>query len=397
MAKILAIIKKDIRLYFASPISLVFFIVLPIMFTVVLAFTTGGFGSEEIVLSYVDQANTPLSANLVQLVEEGDGLKTEVIDLATAQAQFAEGKLDAYLVIPVDFNTETLLKGSLSVQLFQQPNRTSSQTIYQALRLALTKLTSSQAKLRSVMQVYQTLHPEVSAAELENLTDQLSSEIQLEIANAPSRLIESVSQKGDEVIYDPVTSSSAGQLITWVFIPLVGLSGAMAYERQQGTLKRFLTTPTSRLTYFSATILGQVLISLVQVFLLMIFGALILKAPWLNRPLPTFLLLLAFALASAGLGAFLGSLVKTESQASGISSSIGMIFALLSGAWFPIELFPKVMQNTAKIFPTYWGMQGLKDILISNKPIAEILPTVGILLGFAILFLSLGLIFFKTE
>ena len=396
MAKILGIIKKDIRLYFASPISLFFFIVLPVMFTVVLAFATGGFGGE-IVLSYVDQANTPLSANLLQLIQEGDGLKTEGIDLATAQARFAEGNLDAYLVIPADFNTETLLNGSLSVQLFQQPNRTSSQTIYQALRLALTKLTSSQAKLRAVMQMYQTLHPEVSAAELENLTDQLSSEIQLEIANAPSRLIESVSQKGDEVIYDPVTSSSAGQLITWVFIPLVGLSGAMAYERQQGTLKRFLTTPTSHLTYFSATILGQVLISLVQVFLLMIFGALVLKAPWLNRPLPTFLLLMAFALASAGLGAFLGSLVKTESQASGISSSIGMIFALLSGAWFPIELFPKFMQNTAKIFPTYWGMQGLKDILISNKPIAEILPTVGILLGFAILFLSLGLIFFKTE
>ena len=396
MAKLFGIIKKDIRLYFASPISLVFFIVLPVMFTVVLAFATGGFGGE-IVLSYVDQANTPLSANLVQLIQEGDGLKTRGIDLVTAQSQFAEGNLDAYLVIPADFNTETLLNGSLSVQFFQQPNRTSSQTIYRALRLALTKLTSSQAKLRSVMQTYQTLHPEVSAAELENLTDLLSSEIQLEIANAPSRLTESVSQKGDEVIYDPVTSSSAGQLITWVFIPLVGLSGAMAYERQQGTLKRLLTTPTSRLTYFSATILGQVLISLAQVFLLMIFGALVLKAPWLDRPLPTFLLLLAFALASAGLGAFLGSLVNTESQASGISSSIGMIFALLSGAWFPIELFPKVMQNTAKIFPTYWGMQGLKDILISNKPIAEILPTVGILLGFAVLFLSLGLIFFKTE
>lgn len=396
MAKLFGIIKKDIRLYFASPISLVFFIVLPVMFTVVLAFATGGFGGE-IVLSYVDQANTPLSANLVQLIQEGDGLKTRGIDLVTAQSQFAEGNLDAYLVIPADFNTETLLNGSLSVQFFQQPNRTSSQTIYRALRLALTKLTSSQAKLRAVMQTYQTLHPEVSAAELENLTDQLSSEIQLEIANAPSRLTESVSQKGDEVIYDPVTSSSAGQLITWVFIPLVGLSGAMAYERQQGTLKRLLTTPTSRLTYFSATILGQVLISLAQVFLLMIFGALVLKAPWLDRPLPTFLLLLAFALASAGLGAFLGSLVNTESQASGISSSIGMIFALLSGAWFPIELFPKVMQNTAKIFPTYWGMQGLKDILISNKPIAEILPTVGILLGFAVLFLSLGLIFFKTE
>ena len=74
-----------------------------------------------------------------------------------------------------------------------------------------------------------------------------------------------------------------------------------------------------------------------------------------------------------------------------------MIFSLLSGAWFPIELFPKVMQNAAKIFPTYWGMQGLKDILISNKPTEQILPTIGILLGFAILFLALGMVFFKTE
>jgi ABC-2 type transport system permease protein len=74
-----------------------------------------------------------------------------------------------------------------------------------------------------------------------------------------------------------------------------------------------------------------------------------------------------------------------------------MILALLSGAWFPIELFPKVMQNIAKIFPTYWGMQGLKDILISNKPIEQIFPTIGILLGFAIVFLALGMFFFKTE
>ena len=74
-----------------------------------------------------------------------------------------------------------------------------------------------------------------------------------------------------------------------------------------------------------------------------------------------------------------------------------MIFAMLSGAWFPIELFPSSMQNAAKIFPTYWGMQGLKDILISNKPMEQILPTIGILLGFAVAFLALGLVFFKTE
>ncbi len=398
MAKIISIIKKDIRLYFASPVSLIFFIVLPIVFTTVLASTTGAYGGGgSIVLNYVDQADSPLSASLLETLKAEENLIPESIELATAQSDFEEGRLDSYLVIPADFNRESMLKEKLTVQLYQQPNRTTSQTIFQVLRLALTRLTSAQAKLESVMRAYQSLHPEVGTVELENLAEELQIEIQQELAREPTRLGESVSQVGNEIVYDPSISSSAGQLITWVFIPLVGLSGAMAYERERSTLKRLLTTPTSRLTYFSATILGQVLISLVQVALLMVFGALILKAPWLNRPLPTFLLLLAFSLASAGLGAFLGSLVKTESQASGISTSVGMIFALLSGAWFPIELFPKVMQTAAKVFPTYWGMQGLKDILITNKPTEQILPTVGILLGFAVVFLALGMGFFKTE
>lgn len=397
MAKIISIISKDIRLYFASPVSLIFFIVLPIVFTAVLAITTGAFGGGPVVLHYVDQANSPLSASLIEILSEKSDVRLAPIDLVKGQTDFEDGRLESYLVIPSNFNGEGLLGGEISVHLYQQPNRTSSQTIYQVLRLALTKLTNTQAKLEAVIQAYQTLHPQVSNADLERLSQGLQVDIHQELTDAPSRLNESVSQVGDEVVYDPSTSSSAGQLITWVFIPLVGLSGAMAYERERGTLKRLLATPTSRLTYFSATILGQVLISLVQVALLMVFGALVLNTPWLDRPFPTFLLLLAFSLASAGLGAFVGSLVKTEGQAGGISTSTGMIFALLSGAWFPIELFPKVMQNAAKIFPTYWGMQGLKDILISNKPIEQILPTVGILLGFAILFLALGMVFFKTE
>lgn len=397
MAKIFSIIKKDISLYFSSPIALIFYIVLPIVFTVVLSATTGGFSNQTINFNYVDQANTPLSASLLAVLGDKDDLLLEAIDLTEAQSDFDEGKLGAYLVIPTDFSSETLIEDKLSVQLFQQPNRTSSQTIYQMLRLALTKVAGTQAKTQFVIQTYQTLHPEVNPVELEHLADQLAAEIQLEIAEAPSRLTETVSQMGEDIVYDPTTSSSAGQLVTWVFIALVSLSGSMAFERQQGTLRRLLVSPTSRLTYFVATILGAVLIAMVQVTLLMTFGALVLDAPWLDRPLPTFLLLLVFTFAAGGLGAFLGSLVRTEGQASGISTAVGMIFALLSGAWFPIELFPKVMQNVAKIFPTYWAVQGLKDILIINKPMMDILPTIGILMGFAVLFLSLGLAFFKTE
>ncbi|MDD2522563.1 MAG: ABC transporter permease [Anaerolineaceae bacterium] len=397
MTKFFNIIKKDIKLYFSSPVTLIFFIVLPILFTSILAAATGAFGGGAIVLNYVDQAQSPLSASLLETLQEDDTFELQAVELAEAQDVFAEGRMDAYLLIPPDFDRETMLEGDLVVQLYQQPNRTTSQTIFQELQLALTKLTSVQAKIDTVLQAYQELHPEVSAAELDNLAEQLLPEIQLEVASAPARLTETVSQSGEEIVYDPAISSSAGQLITWVFMTLLGVAGSMAFERERGTLKRLLVTPTSRLTYFSATIFGTVLIALVQIALLMVFGALVWKAPWLERPLPTALLMLAFSFASAGLGAFMGSLVRTESQAGGIGTTVGMTFALLSGAWFPIELFPKVMQNVAKIFPTYWGMQGLKDILISNKPFEQIVPTIGILLGFAVVFLALGMIFFKTE
>jgi ABC-2 type transport system permease protein len=397
MIKLFSIIRKDIRLYFASPVTLIFFIILPIVFTSVLAATTGGFGPSPIVLNYVDHAQSPLAASLLELLAEDDAFTLQAVGLAEAEDEFGEGRMDTYLVIPTDFNRETMQKGDLVVQLYQQPNRTDSQLINQELQFALSRLTGDQAKINSVLRGYQALHPEVTEAELENLAEELLPVVWLDVANAPSRLNETVSQFGEEIVYDAGTSSSAGQLITWVFIPLVGLSSTMAFDRQRGTLRRLLATPTSRLTYFSATILGQVLIAMVQIALLMVFGALVWNAPWLERPLATFLLMLAFALAGAGLGAFLGGLVRTQSQASGISTTFGMVFALLSGAWFPIELFPRGMQNMAKIFPTYWGMQGLKDILISNKAFDQILPTIGILLGFAIVFLALAMIFFKTE
>ncbi|MEL7626447.1 MAG: ABC transporter permease [Anaerolineaceae bacterium] len=397
MAKIISIIKKEIKLNFSSPVSLIFFIVLPILFTSILAASTGDFGSNPVVLNYVDQSESSLSASLLADLRENEIFELKEIDVETARDAFAEGSMEAYLLIPVGFTRETMLEGNLAVQLYLQPNRKSGQSIYQQLQLALTKLTGVQAQVDTILQAYQELHPGVSTAELDSLSEQLIPEIKLKVANAPSRITEIISRVGDEVVYDPAISSSAGQLITWVFMTLIGVSGAMAFDRTQGTLKRLLTTPTPRLIYFSGTILAYVIMGLVQIALLMVFGALVWKAPWIERPLPTFLLMMAFSLATAGLGAFMGSLVRTESQASGIGTTVGMTFALLSGAWFPIELFPKIMQNIARIFPTYWGMQGLKDILISNKPFEQILPTILILTGFAVVFLVLGMVFFKTE
>lgn len=397
MGKFFGIIKKDVMLYFDSVGSIIFYIVLPIIFTVILSFATGSFADSSISLAYTDQANSPLSKQLLEILAENENLVLQHMAADQAQKEFKEGKREVYLLIPQDFNNENLISGNLKVEFYQQPNNQNSRMIYQQLQMALSKQSSLQTKLEAVGKAYSQLEPQADSSEIENLKEKLQTEIQIELLNEPSRLHETNLATEDEITYDAGTSSSAGQLITWVFISILGLSSTMAFDRERGTLKRLLASPTSRLTYFSATILAQVLISLVQVTLLMIFGVLFLNAPWLDRPGITYLLLIAFCLASAGLGAFLGSMVRNSSQASTLSSTFGMLFSLLAGAWFPIEYFPSLMQTTAKLLPTYWAMEGLKDLLIRRVPFAEVLPHIAILFAFALLFLGLSLLLFKEE
>jgi ABC-2 type transport system permease protein len=201
----------------------------------------------------------------------------------------------------------------------------------------------------------------------------------------------------DQVEYDPRANSSAGQLITWVFIPLLGISALFAYERQQGTLRRLLTTPASKATFLLGTITGQVAMALVQMLLLVAFGILVMKLNWGREPLALLLILFTSALAAAAFGTLMGTFIKTESQANGLSIMFGMVFALMGGCWYPLELFPPAIQNAVKILPTRWAMQGMLDLVLRGGSLPDVLPEAGILLLFAVIFFSIGVSRFRYE
>jgi ABC-2 type transport system permease protein len=199
------------------------------------------------------------------------------------------------------------------------------------------------------------------------------------------------------VSYNPRSNSSAGQLITWVFIPLIGISAMFAYERQKGTLRRSLTTPTRKSIYLLGTIFGQVVTALVQMLLLILFGILAMKLNWGSQPFALAVMMVSAALAAAALGTTLGTFVKTEGQASGLSTMTGMVMALLGGCWYPLEMFPQTVQNVVKILPTTWAMRGLLDIVLRGQGLMAVLPDAGILLGFAVVFFGIGIWRFKYE
>jgi ABC-2 type transport system permease protein len=376
-----------------------FFLVLPIVFTLILAGGTGGSTDSRVRLVVVDQASTPLSADFIGALEKSESVRPDVILLNSAESQFNQRQVSALLIIPAEFDLAHLEQGVLQVELHQQPNNMNALIAQRAVQSVITRISSTVDIARISLAEAEKIEPFASQVERQAYFDTSLQQAQSLTSQSPSRLevVTGTFQPTDTIDYDPRANSSAGQLITWVFIPLLSISALFAYERQSGTLKRILVTPTSRATYLFGTIAGEVATALLQMLLLVGFGILVMKLNWGHAPLALAVILVASALAAAALGTTLGTLVKTEGQASGLSIMLSMVMALLGGCWYPIELFPQFVRNVVKIFPTTWAMQGMLDIVLRGRSISAVLPSAGVLLIFAFVFFVVGIWRFKYE
>jgi ABC-2 type transport system permease protein len=396
MKKIFAIAWKDAIIRFSSSSELLFFIILPLVFTFLLA---GGTRDEDsrVDLFVADEANTAISQQIISELENSTAVHPEVTTRQEAQNLFEERRAEVVLLIPAGLGLEALQSGSVQVELLQQPNNLNATIAQRAILTALRRVSSSISAAQNAVKQRESMQPFASEAEKQDYFDSSLELAQTIQTTAPERVTVVEGNTEDEVEYDPRANTSAGQLITWVFIPLFAISALFAYERQQGTLRRLLTTPATKATFLLGTITGQVAMALVQMLLLVGFGILVMKLGWGREPLALFLILLTSALAAAAFGTTMGTFIKSEGQASGLSVMFGMVFALMGGCWYPLELFPPAIQNIVKILPTTWAMQGMLDLVLRGGGLPDILPEAAVLLGFAAIFFSVGVWRFRYE
>ena len=397
MKKFFAIFIKDTLIRFTSPVEWAFFLILPIFFTFLIGGGTVQNQDSRTFFYVVDQAQSPLSTALINELEMSSSVRPGLTSYDKAISEFEDNQVTAVLIIPLDFTLETLQAGNSAVELRQQPNNLSAFAIQQGVNTALTRV-SSAVDIASISTAQaEAIRPFPSEAERQAYFDNALNDAYTQIEEAPQRLSEVQAATADPIPYDSNANSAAGQMITWVFIPLIGLSAMLAMERQIGTLRRILVTPTTKTTYIAGTVLGQVLTAVVQMSLLIGFGVLVLKLNWGHAPAATALVVVTSTLAAAALGTMLGTFVKTETQGNSISIMVGMVIAMMGGCWYPIELFPQVIRTAAQALPTYWAMQGMLDILVRGQGISGVLLESGILLGFAVVFFVIGVLRFRYE
>ncbi|HXD11246.1 MAG TPA: ABC transporter permease, partial [Anaerolineales bacterium] len=235
MKKIFAIAWKDAIIRFASSSELLFFIILPIVFTFLLAGgTPQGDEDPRISLLVVDEAQTTISTRIIDELENSTAVRPEMLTRAEAQKQFDDRRADAVFFIPAGIDIESLQDSSAEVELLQQPNNINATIAERAVLTAIRRVSSAISAAQNAVSVRESKQPFASDAEKQTYFENSLEMAQTIQADAPERVTVVQGLTEDQVDYDPRANSSAGQLITWVFIPLFGISALFAYERQQG-------------------------------------------------------------------------------------------------------------------------------------------------------------------
>jgi ABC-2 type transport system permease protein len=114
------------------------------------------------------------------------------------------------------------------------------------------------------------------------------------------------------------------------------------------------------------------------------------KVQWARSPLALAAIMVSFALAAVALGVMLGAFARTRSQAGGMVILFAMLLSALGGAWWPLEITPPIYQTTVRILPTTWAMEGFNNVLVRGADLSMVLPQVGVLWLFAVVFFAVG-------
>ncbi len=376
--KALALAGVNVRRLLRDRSNVFFVFVFPMLLIVVLGVSFGaGFEARIGVVAPKDAG--PLGRELVATLEGLEQVEVErVADAADLRSSVERGQLQAGVVVPEDY--DAAIREGRDVQVRYVARR--DQQGMQLAEIVRAAVAEQGQRLRAarffVAEGLGTFDEGLARADA---AVRLLAPVEVVVTTAGEAMFPATLGRFD--------LGASSMLLLFIFLTSMTSAVALIETRRLGLSRRMLATPTPSGTIIVGEALGRFGVAMVQGVFIMLGSLLLFGVDW-GEPLGSIALLVSFSLVGAGAGMLLGAVLRTEQQAIGLGIFVGLGLGALGGCMVPMEFFSPAMKAMAHLTPHAWAIDGYAELVRHDGTLADVLPYVGILLGYAAALLGLA-------
>jgi len=181
-----------------------------------------------------------------------------------------------------------------------------------------------------------------------------------------------------------------------MFFIVMPLAGSIMKEKNEGSVFRLHTMPSSYLLLINGKIIVYVLVCLIQFALMMSVGLFFLPMLGLptlamgNSPMGIFIITLATAFAATGYGVMVGTISSTEQQGAIMGSLSILLLSAIGGIWVPTYVMPELMRQISVISPLNWSMNSFYELFLRGGDVSDVFSDAVKLMLFFILTMAIA-------
>jgi ABC-type multidrug transport system permease subunit len=174
-----------------------------------------------------------------------------------------------------------------------------------------------------------------------------------------------------------------------------GMGFAIVDARRKKLMKRLIATPMPRHYYLLSFVLARLLLLVVEVGVLLGFGAWAFQVPVRGSLLDLAVLCVLGSLAFSALGLLIASRAQTIEAASGLMNTVMMPMWIVSGVFFSAQRFPGALQPVIRALPLTAVIDALRAHMLQGASLAQVAPQLGVLGVWLVVCFTLALKLFR--
>ena len=414
MPAMIALIRKDLVLYFSNRRALVMSVLAPI---VIAAFFGALFDSgsskkpARIPIAMVDLDHSGVSEKIVAGMKGDATFAIQELEPAAATELVKQGKVRAAAVLPKGFGDDALrgifrsgAKPVITVEY--DPSQAMALAVVRGLltQHAMQALGQSvisgptSEKLISDARTGIESATDITAAEKRNLQSMFESVRRVRSqsgnsANAAAPRFELPFATREQEItanadrkYNSYAHSFAGMGVQFILFMGIELGIGVLLARRLGLWKRLRAAPLSRAVLLGSRIASGALTAIILLAVIYSAAILFFGVRIDGSAIGFAGVAIAFSLLTASFGLLIASLGRTPEATRGLAIFATLILVMLGGAWVPSFVFPEWLQTVSLFVPTRWAVDGLDAMTWRGLGLDAALLPIVVMLAFSALF-----------